>query len=118
MVVPAALALVIIWLWINPSAFPPIDKPRQWAAKGIYGEKIWLKDKEMVPPGHRAILRLLIVVGLIGGVLMAWGLIALDLWPTIFGSTLIVLGQLWRIDRFGQLYDTVNRDNADQAQFS
>jgi hypothetical protein len=25
--------------------------------------------------------------------------------PTVFGATMIVLGQLWRIDRFGLLFD-------------
>jgi hypothetical protein len=101
------LALVMIWLWVNPIAFPPVNEPKQWAAKGIYGERIWLQDKDIVPPGHRAILRLLVGLGTVGGGLLAWGLIDLALWPTIFGSTLIVLGQLWRIDRFGWLYDTV-----------
>jgi hypothetical protein len=26
-------------------------------------------------------------------------------WPTVFGATLIVLGQLWRIDRLVVLYE-------------
>jgi hypothetical protein len=26
-------------------------------------------------------------------------------WPTVFGATLIVLAQLWRIDRLGLLYE-------------
>ena len=35
----------------------------------------------------------------------AYGLRALEVWPTVFGATMIVLGQLWRIDRFGLLFD-------------
>jgi hypothetical protein len=33
------------------------------------------------------------------------GLVGLLVWPTIFGTTLIVLAQLWRIDRLEELYD-------------
>jgi hypothetical protein len=29
----------------------------------------------------------------------------LEVWPTVFGASLIVLGQLWRIDRFGLLFE-------------
>jgi hypothetical protein len=32
-------------------------------------------------------------------VLLAWGLAALDGWPTVVGVALVVLAQLWRIDR-------------------
>jgi hypothetical protein len=36
----APLALVVIWLWLNPRVFPPVHAPTRWASKGIYGEKI------------------------------------------------------------------------------
>jgi len=99
------VALVVVWLWLNPRVFAAIEEPRGWTARGIYGERLWLLDRERVPPGHRAVLRLLIPVGLAGFALMAWGLVLLAVWPTVFGFTLTLLGQLWRIDRFGLLYD-------------
>jgi hypothetical protein len=48
---------------------------------------------------HRAVQRLLIGVGFAGFVLTAWGLVVLEIWPTVFGAALTVLGQPWRIDR-------------------
>jgi hypothetical protein len=59
-----------------------------------------------VPPGYRAVLRWLIVPASAGFVLLAWGLVRLSVWPTLFGASLIVLAQLWRIDHLGMLHDT------------
>ncbi|TDD34934.1 DUF6653 family protein [Saccharopolyspora elongata] len=103
------LALTGVWLWLNVKVFAPIEQPASWAAKGIYGERLWLQEKSLVSREHRAIQRLLIVVGLAGFALTAWGLFVLEIWPTVFGAVLTVLGQLWRIDRFGLLYDELKR---------
>ena len=40
---------------------------------------------------------------------LAWGLVALEVWPTVFGAVLLVYGQLWRIDRLGIFYDQSRR---------
>ncbi|GAB3428874.1 DUF6653 family protein [Flindersiella endophytica] len=109
------IAAVVVWLWINPHAFPAVERPTSWAAKGIYGEKLWLLHRDLVPAGHRAVLRLLVVVGTAGFALLIWGLVALEIWPTVFGATLVVLGQLWRIDRFGLLYDEIERSQQTPA---
>jgi hypothetical protein len=43
----------------------------------------------------------LIIPGVAGILLLVWGLVQRDLWPTVFGATLVTLTQLWRIDRLG-----------------
>jgi hypothetical protein len=96
---------VIIWLGLNPRVFPAITEPRSWAAKGIYGEWLWLREPSSVPRGLRAVLRWLLILALAGIVLLVWGLVQLQLWPTVFGATLIALAQLWRIDRLGLFYE-------------
>lgn len=103
------VAAVVVWLVINPFVFSPVTTPRNWASKGIYGEKLWLHERSLVPPGHRTILRRLIFVGIGGFALTAWGLIELRIWPTVFGATLVALAQLWRIDRMGLFYDELQR---------
>jgi len=99
------IAVVIVWLIINPRAFPPVDSPRGWTERGIYGERTWLQHRDVVPPDHRAVLRLLVAAGSVGFALIIWGLVALLVWPTVFGATLVVGAQLWRIDRFGWLWE-------------
>lgn len=97
----------MFWLWLNPRVFPAVTEPRSWASKGIYGEKLWLHEPAKVPPDLRVALRWLVLPGLVGFVLLGWGLIRLLVWPTVIGATLIVVAQLWRIDRLGRLYDRV-----------
>ncbi|MFG1708517.1 DUF6653 family protein [Nonomuraea sp. M3C6] len=98
------VALVVVWLVLNPHVFPAVEQPGSWTARGIYGEKLWLHDRSLVTGDHRNVQRLLIALGSAGFALLAWGLIALEIWPTVFGATLVTVGQLWRIDRLGQLY--------------
>jgi hypothetical protein len=102
------IAAVIVWLFVNPSAFPPVG-PHSWTARGIYGERAWVDDKSLAPPDHRAVVRGLIALGLVGFGLVVWGLVRLDVWPTVFGATLVIVAQLWRIDRFGRLWERVDQ---------
>jgi hypothetical protein len=106
------VALVIVWLWLNPHVFPAVTGPRNWASKGIYGERLWLNEPTSVPPACRSVLRWLIIPGSAGIALLVWGLVQLELWPTIFGATLITLAQLWRIDRLGLVYEESKRADA------
>ena len=100
------IAAVMVWLWLNPHVFAPVESPTSWAAKGIYGEKLWLKERDRVPPDQRRVLRLLVPVAGAGFVLLSYGLVMLEIWPTVFGASLIVLAQLWRIDRLVVFYDS------------
>ena len=99
----------MLWLWLNPRVFPPVERPTRWASKGFYGERIWARQPELVPPGHRTAFRLIAVPGVVGIALVAWGLVALDPWPTALGAVLVVLAQLWRIDRLVWMYDDLVR---------
>ncbi|MFI6321097.1 DUF6653 family protein [Nonomuraea sp. NPDC050556] len=100
----APIALVVVWLAVNPHVFPPVG-PTSWTAKGIYGEKLWLNDRSLVSADHKNVLRFLTALGLAGFALVIWGLIVLQAWPVVFGATLITVGQLWRIDRLVNLYE-------------
>jgi hypothetical protein len=107
------VGLVALWLVVNPFVFSAIVEPTNWASKGIFGEKLWLQDRTRVPTGLRTILRRLILMGVAGFALLTWGLLELSVWPTVFGTTLITLAQLWRIDRMGLLYDEISRRELD-----
>lgn len=99
----AGVAVVLVWLfWFNVRLFRPVA-PTSWAARGIYGEHLHVQGR--APASHRTVLRLLIAAGLVGFASIAWGLTTLDIWPLIHGTTLLVLAQLWRIDRYGLLFE-------------
>ncbi|MEJ3658680.1 DUF6653 family protein [Actinomycetes bacterium KLBMP 9759] len=101
----AAVAVVVVWLWLNPRAFPPVTTPAAWASKGIAGERIWADERDRVPEHHREAFRLIAVPGVVGIAMLVWGLVRLEVWPTCTGAALVVLAQLWRIDRLAWMYD-------------
>ncbi|GLY64867.1 DUF6653 family protein [Amycolatopsis taiwanensis] len=103
-----ALAIIvpgIAWMWLNPRAFKPVYHPTKWAEKGIYGEKLWSAGKSAALAGHRTAMRLLIGLAGAGALIMIYGLVFIEAWPAIFGITLVLLSQLWQIDRFVSIYD-------------
>lgn len=107
-----AIAAVILWLWWNPQAFAPVDKPTAWSSKGIYGERLWLQSSSQQPAGFAVVQRIWAAGALSGAALLIWGLVVLEVWPTVFGAVLITYGQLWRIDRLGVFYDQVTQPDS------
>jgi hypothetical protein len=50
----------------------------------------------------------------LGGVpFLAWGLAALDIWPTLLGLFLMVGSKLWYIDRMAILYEDMVFEHPD-----
>lgn len=105
----AGVVAVGAWLWLNVHVFRSVA-PTSWAAKGIYGEKLHVDGR--APAAHKAVLTCLIAAGLVGFALIAWGLAALDVWPVALGTVTVVMAQLWRIDRYGLLFEQYERDRA------
>lgn len=100
------LALVVVWLFLNTRVFPAVSDDG-WAARGIYGERMWLEQPELMPTTHRVVLRLLMAVGMVGGAIMIWGVVLLSPWPSVLGLVVLIMGQVWRIDRMGLVYGEV-----------
>jgi hypothetical protein len=101
---------VVIWLYLNIFIFPPITTPQNWTSKGIYGEKIWLSKRSELPKHYDVIQKWLIILGLLGMIFIAIGLYQLHIWMSILGAVILILAQLWRIDRFSTLYDLLNKE--------
>ncbi len=102
----APVALLIVWSWINPRAFPPPRSTHNWASKGVMGERVWLNRKAIpIPRHHETAANLLAGISLLGVAPLIWGLYALQIWPTLLGICLILFGKLWFVDRMVWLYE-------------
>ncbi len=99
------IGLVLVWLVLNVLVFSPVASPQSWASKGIYGEQLWLKKRDEIPKHYAVVQRWLIILGIAGMLLIAWGLYQFHLWVCLLGAVILILAQLWRIDRFSTLYE-------------
>ncbi len=85
------LALLILWLWVNPRLFPPPARRDAWITRGVLGEKIWAA-RDSTPA------------------LMLYGIAALAVWPMLAGLLVVLLGKLWFVDRMAWLHDDMTKD--------
>jgi len=100
------IAFSLLWTWLNPRIFRQPKTTNHWASKGVFGERVWLNRKNVpVPEHHRTFPNILSVVGGVGTLFLVWGVILLDLWPTIFGIVVAILSKYWFLDRMVWLYE-------------
>lgn len=97
-------ALVVMWLAINPFAFSPIQNPSHWISKGIFGERLWLARTGLTE--NKFVLRALVVVGMLGIIVVGWGLYTYDVAACVIGAVITTAAQLVRIYLFARIYDT------------
>lgn len=100
---PVVLALV--WLWLNPRAFPPSRSDRAWMTRAVLGERIWIGQDRSDLAAYAAPLRLWTAVGVLGVPILAWGLWVLDPVTTILGIAVIAAGKLVFCGYMARLYD-------------
>ncbi len=102
--IPVAGALA--WIWLNPRAFGPAADDSAWITKGVLGERLWVnRDRVPVPERHQTVPHILNLAQLAGLPFLVWGLIVLQVWPTVVGVLLIAGTKLWFIDRMAILYE-------------
>ena len=113
--IPIALALT--WMMINPLFFPPPRSTRNWASKGVFGERVWAERNAVeIPAQFRSpVPNVANALSAVGLVLLAYGLIAFDPLLTIAGILVTSIGKLWYIDRMVLLYEDAKQRSAEYA---
>lgn len=108
------IAIALLWMWINPRIFPQPQSTNNWASKAVFGERVWLnRDHIPVPQHHQKVPSLLNLVSASGIPFLILGLINLEVYPTLIGTILIILGKLWFIDRMRWLYEDMKDSHAE-----
>ena len=100
------IAIVFIWLWLNPRIFPAPRRLDTWHARATFGERVWL-NRSMVPipadDNRRAIV--LSLATSIGFALGLWGAVMTHLLAVLVGMTLTCVGKMAFLQVMAHLYD-------------
>ena len=108
------VALVVAWLLLNPRLFPPARDDRSWMSRGVFGERLWVRRSEHpVPERHRRVPVVLNALSALSALLLAYGLVVLEPWPTLAGAVLSVTFKMWFVDRMALLYEDAVRQDGD-----
>ncbi|MEM8794479.1 MAG: DUF6653 family protein [Pseudomonadota bacterium] len=114
--IPVAFAL--LWTFLNPRIFKPPRDFNHWPAKATFGERVWLNRKMVPIPAHHERAALITSLLILPATLvMVYGLYELEIWPTVLGMALTMLGKVWFCDRMVWLYEDMRRENAVYASW-
>jgi hypothetical protein len=114
--VPIALSLV--FMVVNPLLFPKPASTRNWASKGVFGERIWAdRNKVKLPDQFRSsqVPNVTYLFQLVGMAVLAYGLVELDLLAVVTGLVIVQCAKAWFIDRMVLLFEDMKTHNPTYA---
>ena len=114
------VGLSIVWMFVNPLLFHEPDSTRNWASRGVLGERIWVdRDKVELPEQFRSPTASLVANGYsaIGMGLLAYGLVDLNVIATVTGILITHGGKAWFIDRMNLLFADMKNRNSEYASW-
>ena len=112
------IGVVLAWTWLNPRAFRKPKTTKTWSSKAVFGERVWIRRKELPLPKHH--LTAIVVLNCIttsGLPLFIWGLYELQLWPTVMGTVLVYFGNMWFLDRMVWIYEDMKDKSEEYASW-
>jgi hypothetical protein len=113
------ITLSVVWMGINPVFFKKPRSTRNWASKGVLGERIWAEANHATFPAEfqtRA-TTVAAVLQSAGMAIFAYGLWVLDPIAAVSGLLAVQVGKAWFIDRMVLLFDAMKSGNAEYASW-
>ncbi len=105
------VAVLALWLWLNPRVFPPPVSTRSWASRAVLGERVFLlRMIHPVPVEHTNVATLLGIATSVSGFLMAGAFLAAEPFTYSAGGIALVVCKLWLCDRMAWLFDEMSED--------
>jgi hypothetical protein len=101
------VVLVLVFMMVNPLLFPRARSTRNWASKAVFGEHVWSeRNKVPVPPQFTArVANVTYAIQTVALVILAYGLIRLDLLAVVSGLLLVQTAKAWYLDRMVLLFE-------------
>lgn len=114
--VPVALSL--LFMMVNPLLFSKPRSTRNWASKGVFGERIWVERNQVTIPDQFKDSRVPTVTyacQIVGIAVLAWGLVELELVATVAGVLIVQSAKAWYIDRMVLLFEDMKTRHPEYA---
>jgi hypothetical protein len=113
------IGLSVVWLAINPLFFAKPRSTRNWASKGVLGERVWAEgDHSTFPPQFQSKATVAAAVHQsVGMAVLGYGLWVLDPLAAVAGMLIVQGGKAWFIDRQVLLFDDMKHRNAEYASW-
>jgi hypothetical protein len=114
----AAVALVLVFMVVNPLLFPKPASTRNWASKAVFGEHIWAdRNTVALPEQFRSPTVANVTYGfqVVGMVVLAWGLVELDALAVVAGLVIVQCAKVWFLDRMVLLFEDMKTRNPEYA---
>ncbi len=115
----APIAAAVVWMVVNPRVFGVPASTRNWASKGVFGERLWTNRHEVpVPEQFRSrVPDLANLLSSIGVLSLIYGLVVLEVWPVVAGIFVVPLAKLWYIDRMVLLFEDMKHGHPEYARW-
>jgi hypothetical protein len=115
--VPIMLSLA--FMMVNPLLFSEPRSTRNWASKGVFGERVWSERNTVPVPAqfNHHVFRVTYAVQTAGAAALAYGLVRFDLIATVAGLVILQTAKAWYIDRQVLLYEDMKQRNAEYASW-
>jgi Family of unknown function (DUF6653) len=114
------IALSLVFMMINPLLFPKPHSTRNWASKGVFGERIWA-DRNIVelPDQFRSshVPQVTYLFQMVGTAVLVYGLVELDLLAVVSGLAILQCAKAWFIDRMVLLFEDMKTSNPEYASW-
>ncbi|OUS34291.1 hypothetical protein A9R01_08350 ['Osedax' symbiont bacterium Rs2_46_30_T18] len=112
------VALVCLWVWLNPRVFGRPNSTDNWASRAVLGERVLLaQSEEGIPRHHKSAIRTLKWVITFGFLCAVYGLIFLHLWLAVFGTIITILAKTWFLDRMVWLYQDLSETHPEYKRW-
>ena len=112
------VALVLIFMVVNPMLFREPRSTRNWASKGVFGEHIW-SDRDTVELPRQFVTSkvpaVTTAIQVAGVALLACGLVRLDRLAVAAGLVIAQTAKAWYLDRMVLLYEDMKARNPEYA---
>lgn len=97
--------LVIFFIVFNPIMFPKPKSTKNWASRGVFGERVYLNAHKIpIPQHHSKIIKVINIIMFLWIPFLVYWLYYLHIRVSLFGTVIIILGKTRFLDRMVWLY--------------